>query len=206
MLVTIIVAAPGQGKTELFMKLAGEKCLCFVPTPAQANPKFAAWPWAEALEFAQGLPESRRQLAESYGKLRLVLKMDKAEEVLPWFVAAGEIWKGWTFGFDDFPQLFTDVPSARQFAAFSAGIRHRGCNIIVTTQRIHGLIPRFVRSCSDIVYQVGPVYAREDGKDLYELSSGKDTNFDQFYSRISTTPKYGVFPVRELDIEVHNDG
>lgn len=206
MIVGILTGGLASGKTQTYLKLAGEKWLCFVPTPDNDNEDFAATPWADAKEFAQGLAAPREALAVANGgKLRLVMRLGESEEILKWFVDAGTSWEGWTFGFDDFPQLFVDVTDARNFAHFAAGIRHRHCKVLVTTQRIHGLVPPFVRIIADTVYQMGPMYAREEARALYQLNTGRDRNFNEFYARITQNKDYEAFPVRELAPKVHHD-
>lgn len=193
-LVTLITAPPTQGKTECAVDLVGkDKCVAFVPAAANKNKKFAAWPWQWADHYASG-PVSARQVLTP--KVRLVLLPGQFPEILPWFMV--DEWAGWTFMFDDLPQMVEGPTDLRAVKAFTAGIRHRDGSMIITSQRLQGEVPPFVRTCADTVYQIGPVYSREEAGVLYRLSSGKDRTFNEFYDRISEVKRYERFPVRDI--------
>jgi len=196
-LITLITAAPTQGKTECAMELIGkDKCIAFVPAAANKNKKFAAWPWQWAEQYARGPAAPRQVLTD---QVRLVLLPGQFPDVLPWFM--NNEWQNWTFLFDDLPQMVDGQVDLRAFKAFIAGIRHRDGSIVVTSQRLQGEIPPFVRTCTDVIYQIGPIYSREEAGILYRLSSGKDRTFNEFYERISNAKRYEKFPVRDIALQ-----
>lgn len=200
-LITLLTAAPNQGKTYTALELVGDrKCVFFVPSAWNKNEKFQEWQWATAEKFAEGQiwwKQTMLDLPPYNNHIRLVMLPGQAEDVLPWF--EDEKWAGWVFGFDDFPQLLPNSKDHTAFSSFVAGIRHRDGEIIVTTQRLHGQVPPLVRGMADTIIQLGPLYSTEESDILYRLSDGMDRTSAEFYERISSTPRYGRFYVRNFE-------
>jgi hypothetical protein len=192
-LITLVCAAPGAGKTELTMDLVGKaKCIAFVPSSKNKNKRFNVWSWQWAEKYAQGPAAVRQVLTD---QVRLVMMPGQASTVLPYFMTAE--WEDWVFVFDDYPQIFVDWADHKAFVMFVAGIRHRDGSIIVTSQSLLGMVPKYVRTCSDVIVQVGPVWGREEARSLYELNTGQFRNFNEFYKQISSSKRYEKFPVRQ---------
>lgn len=191
-LIQILTAAPKAGKTQAALALAGARAVFFVPSPQNANPDFNALPW----EYARNLkPAMVAGFQTKYPVSRLVLGPNEWSKVSPVFMA--DAWTGYTFIFDDFPVLFPYARDAGLFAEFAAGIRHRDGRIIVTTQRISGILPPLVRALSDEITQVGPLIARDEARNLYVMGgSATFATYEEFYQAISRNKKYSLFSVK----------
>lgn len=192
-LITLLTAEPGKGKTTVALDLTkGSRAVFFCPTPLNKNKGMTALPylWGKDLK-----PEMVKQLQKQHPRFRVILGPDDGA-VIDTFMAPE--WEGYTFVFDDFPQLFPYAKDAKRFFGFFvAGVRHRDGAVIVTTQRIRGILPVISRVMADQIIQVGPLVAEDEAKALYTMGGGgKYPKFKDFYAAISTNPPYHQFHVK----------
>jgi len=190
-LITILTAEPRKGKTQAALGLVGPRAVFFVPSALNANPLVNKIPWAYARDVV-GVDVPKFQ--KKHPKARLVLEIGESQ-LLEHF--KGPDWAGYTFVFDDFPQLLPLAEDGRNFLSFIAGIRHREGTVIVTTQRIAGVMPRISRVLADTIIQVGPLMAQDESDVLYVMGgSGAYRTKKEFYQAISTNPDYELFYVK----------
>lgn len=192
-LISLLTAEPGKGKTTAALGMIRyPSAVFFVPTASNKNEGLAGLPWIFLKDIQPG---HLRTLARQRQNFRVVLA-DTESARLEEFM--GPEWAGWTFVFDDFPQLLYTKPSRTIFDHFAAGVRHREGQIIVTTQRILGVIPAFVRTVADEIYQVGPLLEITESRGLYYMGgSSQYPEFKAFYKAISSNPAYKLFPIKK---------
>ena len=190
-LIHLLTAQPKAGKTEAALGLAGPRAIFFVPSPRNANPKFSAIPWAWCKDLGR---EKVAAFQKAHKRARLVL-MPHESQLLTLFM--GPEWEGYTFVFDDFPQLFPTGKAVNDFVMFACGVRHRDGEVIVCTQRIAGVLPPLVRALADQITQVGPLVSQEEAKTLYTMgASAQFPRLQDFYLVISKNPPYKQFPIK----------
>ncbi len=194
-LISLLTAEPYQGKTTVAVnRLRTAQAVYFVPTPNNKNALLSRIPW---LYIAELTPERLAALAKRGQPFRVVMS-DKDAGQLQAFM--GPEWVGWAFVFDDYPQIFLTKPANVLVTSFVAGIRHRDGQIIVTTQRVKGTIPRFVQITADEIIQVGPLIDAEEARVLYGMGGGaRYGNFKAFYQAISHAPKYSEFIIKKTE-------
>ncbi len=193
-LIHLLTAQPKAGKTQATLSLAGDRVVFFVPSQYNANPLFTALPWVQASKL-KAAPRVLRLFQEKYPRFRAVLNPGESQLVTDLFM--GPEWDGYTFVFDDFPVLFMTPSEANVVSRFAAGVRHRTGRIIITTFRVRGVLPSFMRNLSDEITQVGPLVAEDEAKTLYLMGgSARYRRFNDFYDAISTVPRYQQFPVK----------
>lgn len=191
-LITLLTAPPENGKTTVALRrLKTRSAIFFVPTALNKNAGLAAIPWAN---FADLTAENLAALAEKGQAFRIVTTDADAPRL-------GEFidprWAGWAFVFDDLPQMFYTKQSLTHLARFVAGIRHRDGQIIITTQRIKGVIPPFIQINADEITQVGPLLPMEEARILYYMGgSSRYATFKEFYRAIVTNPQYNEFHIK----------
>lgn len=191
-LIHLLTAQPKAGKTQAALSLAGERVLIFVPSAQNANPKLTEIPYLRAEDF-HNLDLEKFQ--EKHPKARVIIGIGRAELIQSF---TGPEWEGYTFIFDDLPVLFPYQKDAKIFAEFSAGIRHRQGQVIVTTQYIRGVATPLMRAISDQITQVGPLIAEDEARILYQMgASAKYPTFKAFYKAVQNNPKYKLFPIKE---------
>lgn len=192
-LISLLTAEPEQGKTTVAVnRLRIRQAVYFVPTPNNKNKLLAAIPWVYVAELS---PERLDALNKAGRPFRVVIS-DKEAGRLADFMAPE--WAGWAFVFDDYPQIFYTKPANTLFVSFVAGIRHREGQIIVTTQRVKGVMPRFVQIVADEIVQVGPLIDMEEARVLYGMGGGaRYGNFKSFYAAIAHAPKYSEFIIKK---------
>lgn len=197
-LITCIIASPGQGKTQTLMRLVGKRpCIYFVSSAANKNQDFQKIAWGWGNEYVGGDPQVRQAMAN---QVRLVMLPEEAPDLLPYFTT--DEWKDWCFAFDDYTTLFDGPYEMRSFKKFVASVRHRDGEIFLTNYRLQGEVVPYVRGSADKIYQIGPLYSREDARDLYGVSSGRDRSFKEFYARISSTERFKTFAVRDIELVI----
>lgn len=195
-LISVFTAEPGKGKTEAaVLRVGRNKAVFFCPTPTNKNKRLSAIPWAYASEVLALKEDELAQFQKENPRVRLIFGPEEAS-MLRQFM--GHEWDGYIFVLDDLPQL---VPEPRYFShviAFIAGIRHRDGKAIITTQRVLGVTPTFVRTVADEIAQVGPLVAQDEARTLYMMGgSARYAHFRDFYKAISTNPPYTLFPIKE---------
>lgn len=191
-LICLLTAQPGKGKSQAALGLMGPKAVFFAPTPINANPKITAIPWAYVHDIGD---KEMADIQKDHPRMRLILDVGEVG-LLTRFM--DDSWAGYTFVFDDYPQLFPFHSDGEKFGLFIVGIRHRQGRVIVTTQQIKGVMPRLARTVADEIIQVGPLVAEDEARLLYQMGGGATyRKFSQFYEAISTNPDYALFYVKK---------
>lgn len=191
-LIKVYAGGLGSGKTTAALGDASPRAVLFAPDARNANPQVRSLKWVPVdLLQPRHLPELRKK----YKRFRVIFPPGTASRISDF---TGEGWAGYTFIFDDFPKMFIDRAELRAFSAWCVDVRHRGCQVIITSQSIPGVLPPLVRNVlADTLVQVGPVYSREEAWHLFNLGGGaKHPNFKSFYQAISTNPKFHKFIVK----------
>ncbi len=191
-LLTILTAEPNAGKTTVALALAGRsRAVWLVPTHINKNKGLKVIPW----QFLNKVP-NRLLLptVKKFGQVRFVID-DENAELITQFMAPS--FNGLTFIFDDMPAVFFSKRAQTIFAKFASGIRHREGRIIITTQRIKGVISPFARAMADEIIQVGPLVAEDEARALYTMGGGaKYAKFNDFYAEIRKNKKYHAFKIK----------
>lgn len=186
-LICIYTAAPGQGKTFAALTSCRRSTVFFAPDRRNANALVKRMDWINARDLTPAmLPALARRgapwrciIAPGFDNPSIISRFTQ-----PCF-------SDFDFIFDDFPIMFFGKKSLDNFVKFASGIRHRKGRAIITTQRVKGIIPPFVRALTDEIVQVGPLASTEEAKTLYEMGNfGGFRNFDDFFNKISHLNKY----------------
>lgn len=197
-LITVYTAEPGKGKTQAALTRIGRaKAVFFCPTPLDKNKLLNRLDFIYARELLLLKPDELASFQKRFPQFRCILGYDEAH-LLQDFM--GEEWAGYVFVLNDLPQLVPQQKDFQYVVQFIAGIRHRDCTVMITTQRVLGVTPPYVRVIADEILQVGPLVAQDEARTLYMMGgSSKYPLFKDFYAAISKNPPYSIFVVKGLD-------
>lgn len=194
-LISVFTAEPGKGKTQAaLLRAPRDRVAVFCPTPRNKNAMLNALDWVYAREMPFDDEDALTRFQRENKRIRIVLGYQEGH-LLDHFM--GPQWDNWTFIFDDFPQLFITPEDKKAFVRFAAGVRHREGVIIITTQRVLGILDPYVRVVADELAQVGPLVAEDEARNLYVMGgSARYPKFRDFYTAISRNPAYKLFVIK----------
>lgn len=191
----IYTAGYKAGKTQAAVdSLRSGRALLLVPSHENKNADLMKIPWFGFRALVE--LEDRLQTAtlQIHRQLRLVCA-DKDAELLP-FLKSGDF-AGYTIVFDDFPTLFYSAKSRRLVEAFLGDIRQKDLKVIITTQRIKGILPRFAQVVAEEIYQVGPLADKAEAQNLYDLGgAGKYEEVSDFRKALKALKQYQQLKVK----------
>lgn len=191
-LLTILTAGFKAGKTQAAFELVkSSKAIWFVSSPANKQKDLVALPWKVLRDIE---PDLVQKVCTEFRQLRFVVA-DRDAELLASFKS--KFFAGYVFLFDDMPTLFYSAKAKKQLEVFFADVRQHDLRIIITTQRVQGILPPFSRLVADEVIQVGPLLDEEEARALFRMSGRVQyRTFTEFYDVISANPKYKRFQVK----------
>lgn len=155
-----------------------------VSTPQTENEIIAKIPWTRLSVIKTNWAWA------SKNSPRRIVKDENFETILD--SAPPAIWI-----FDDVSTLLRNAEDKNSLIAFITNVRHLGNRVFLTTQRISGVVPPFLRDTVQALYVVGPYANRKEAYEIFGYYDGQEyEDFQDFQKALKNNAKYNLFAVR----------